>query len=131
MYVRSDLCLVCRVTDVNTQTSVHTTKKRKEKTKMSRRTANKEAESAKQEAAKIYSCEVIRAKEYKDTVFFDVNINGVSIYGCRFVEGKNGDFVSFPSYKGNDGKYYSHAYIKLDEATVSLIDEQIDKLLEA
>ena len=98
---------------------------------MSRRTANKEAEGAKQEAAKIYSCEVIRAKEYKDTVFFDVNINGVSIYGCRFVEGKNGDFVSFPSYKGNDGKYYSHAYIKLDEATVSLIDEQIDELLKA
>ena len=62
---------------------------------MSRRTANKEAESAKQEAAKIYSCEVIRAKEYKETVFFDVTINGVSIYGCRFVEGKNGDFVSF------------------------------------
>ena len=86
---------------------------------------------SKQEAAKIYSCEVLRAKEYKDTVFFDVNINGVSIYGCRFVEGKNGDFVSFPSYKGSDGKYYSHAYIKLDEATVSLIDEQIDKLLEA
>lgn len=98
---------------------------------MSRRTANKEAESAKQEAAKIYSCEVLRAKEYKDTVFFDVNINGVSIYGCRYVEGKNGDFVSFPSYKGSDGKYYSHAYIKLDEATVKLIDEQIDKLLEA
>lgn len=97
---------------------------------MSRRTANKEAESAKQEAAKIYSCEVIRAKEYKDTVFFDVNINGVSIYGCRFVEGKNGDFVSFPSYKKGD-RYYNHAYIKLDEATVSLIDEQIDKLLEA
>jgi DNA-binding cell septation regulator SpoVG len=51
------------------------------------------------------------------------------IYGCRFVEGKNGDFVSFPSYKGSDGKYYSHAYIKLDEADVMLIDEQIDQLL--
>ena len=91
-----------------------------------------EQEALKEEKMeKIYSCEVIRAKEYKDTVFFDVNINGVSIYGCRFVEGKNGDFISFPSYKGSDGKYYSHAYIKLDEATVSLIDEQIDKLLEA
>lgn len=119
------------MTDVNTQTSVHTTKNRKEQMTMGRRSENKEAKSAQTEAAKIYSCEVIRAKEYKDTVFFDVNINGVSIYGCRFVEGKNGDFVSFPSYKGSDGKYYSHAYIKLDEATVSLIDEQIDKLLEA
>lgn len=94
---------------------------------MSRRTENKEA---KKEAA-VTSIEVIRAKEYKDTVFFDVVINGVSIYGCRFVEGKNGDFVSFPSYKGNDGKYYSHAYIRLDDAAVKEIDEQIDKLLEA
>lgn len=94
---------------------------------MSRRAENKEA---KKEAV-VYSIEVIRAKEYKDTVFFDVVINGVSIYGCRFVEGKNGDFVSFPSYKGNDGKYYSHAYIKLDDDAVKDIDEQIDKLLEA
>lgn len=97
---------------------------------MSRRSENKEAENAKQEAAKIYNLEVTRAKEYKDTVFFDVNINGVMIYGCRYVEGKNGDFVSFPSYKGSDGKYYSHAYIKLGEAEVSLIDEQIDKVLK-
>lgn len=106
------------------------TKNRKEVKKMSRRTENKEAESAKKEAAKICTLEVKRAKEYKDTVFFDVEINGVMIYGCRYVEGKNGDFVSFPSYKGSDGKYYSHAYIKLGEAEVFLIDEQIDKLLK-
>lgn len=97
---------------------------------MSRRT-NKEAEGAKQEAAKVYSVEVIRAKLYEEIVFFDVVINGVTIYGCRFIEGKNGDFVSFPSYKAKDGKYYSHAYVRLDEAAVKLIDEQIDKLLEA
>lgn len=96
---------------------------------MSRRSENKEAQAAKEEAVKIYNLEVKRAKEYKNTVFFDVDINGVMIYGCRFVEGKNGDFVSFPSYKGSDGKYYSHAYIKLDEASVKLIDEQIDQLL--
>ena len=93
---------------------------------MSRR--SKEAEAAKEEM-KIHDLEVIRAKEYKETVFFDVRINGVNVYGCRFIEGKNGDFVSFPSYKGSDGKYYSHAYIKLDEASVKLIDEQIDNLL--
>lgn len=105
--------------------------KMKGKKKMSRRSENKEAQAAKEEAAKIYNLEVKRAKEYKNTLFFDVEINGVMIYGCRFIEGKNGDFVSFPSYKGNDGKYYSHCYIKLDEAAISLIDEQIDKLLEA
>ena len=96
---------------------------------MSRRSEKKEAQAAEEKEVKIYNLEVKRAKEYKDTVFFDVDINGVMIYGCRFVEGKNGDFVSFPSYKGSDGKYYSHAYIKLDEASVKLIDEQIDQLL--
>ena len=96
---------------------------------MSRRSENKEAQAAKEEAVKIYNLEVKRAKEYKNTVFFDVDINGVMIYGCRYVEGKNGDFVSFPSYKGSDGKYYNHCWIKLDEASVNLIDEQIDQLL--
>lgn len=96
---------------------------------MSRRSENKEAQAAKEEAVKIYNLEVKRAKEYKNTVFFDVDINGVMIYGCRFVEGKNGDFVSFPSYKGSDDKYYNHCWIKLDEASVKLIDEQIDQLL--
>lgn len=96
---------------------------------MGRRTQRTE-EPKTQEAAKIYSIEVLRAKEYQNTCFFDVCINGVNIYGCRFVEGQNGDFVSFPSYKGSNGKYYSHAYIKLDDASVKLIDEQIDKLLE-
>ena len=92
---------------------------------MSRR--NKE--NAAEEKIPVSSVKVLRAKEYKNTTFFDVEINGVKIYGCRFVEGKNGDFVSFPSYKGSDGKYYSHAYIELDDAMVALIDEQIDKLL--
>ena len=85
--------------------------------------------AAVEEKIPVSSVQVIRAKEYKNTIFFDVEINGVKIYGCRYVEGKNGDFVSFPSYKGSDGKYYNHCYIELDEAMVALIDEQIDKLL--
>ena len=34
-----------------------------------------------------------------------------TIYGIRIVEGKNGKFLSMPSRKGSDGKYYSHARI--------------------
>ncbi len=75
--------------------------------------------------------EVTRAKVFNDVTFFDMKVNGVTIYGCRFIEGKNGNFVSFPSKKGNDGKYYNHAYIELNEAEVKLIDELIDKALEA
>ncbi len=34
----------------------------------------------------------------------------LSIKGCRIVSGSNGDFVSFPSTKKDDGKYWNHAW---------------------
>lgn len=93
---------------------------------MSRRNKENAAEEKKVE---ITSLKVLRAKEYKNSCFIDLDINGVKIYGCRYVEGKNGDFISFPSYKGNDGKYYNYAWAELSEDDVKNIDEQIDKLL--
>ena len=48
-------------------------------------------------------------------VLADVEINGIIIYGMRVVEGKNGDFLSFPQSKGKDGKYYSICWAKLSE----------------
>lgn len=57
----------------------------------------------------------------------DIEFNGVTIYGCRVVEGENGDFISFPSRKGNDGKYYSYAYIHLGESEMKAIIEEIER----
>ena len=93
---------------------------------MSRRNKNAEAEEKK---TVVSDLKVLRAKEYKGTTFLDLEVNGVKIYGCRFIESKNGDFISFPSYKAKDGKYYNYAYVELDEAMITLIDEQLDKLL--
>lgn len=95
---------------------------------------SKEEKTAKENAAQekksvISDLKVLRATEFEDNLFFDMEVNGVTIYGCRYVEGKNGDFIAFPSKKGKDGKYYKHAYVELDEAMVSLIDEQLDGLL--
>ena len=67
---------------------------------MSRR--NKE--NAEEKQTVVSDLKVLRAKEYKGTTFLDLEVNGVKIYGCRYVEGKNGDFISFPSYKAKDGK---------------------------
>lgn len=61
------------------------------------------------------------------TVFFNLTINEVTIYGCRVVEGKNGDFISFPQKKGNDGKYYNHAYIKLTDDESKAIIAEVEK----
>ena len=55
----------------------------------------------------------------------------VTVYGCRIAAGKeNGrNFVSFPSRKGTDGKYYSHAYIRLtDEEQQEIIAAVMDEL---
>ena len=72
---------------------------------------------------------VTRANQVKDTVFFDVVINGVTIYGCKVVEGKNGDFISFPSHKGKDDKYYNHVYIKLSDEQTAAIIHQVEEML--
>lgn len=72
---------------------------------------------------------VTRANQVQDTVYFDVVINGVTIYGCKVIEGKNGDFISFPSHKGKDDKYYNYCYIKLsDEQTVDIV-KQVEEML--
>ena len=75
------------------------------------------------------NAKVIRANQVEDLVFFDVEINGVTIYGCKVVEGKNGDFISFPSHKGKDGKYYNHAYIKLSDDQAKDIISQVENML--
>ena len=84
----------------------------------------------KPETKKSAEINVTRAKQFDNGgVVFDVEINGVTIYGCRVVEGSKGDFVSFPARKGSDDKYYSHAFYKLSEAETKEIISQVEKLL--
>lgn len=86
--------------------------------------------------------EIKRAKDMtKDgaegcTIAFDWVINGITVYGCFYREGKdkNGKdyaMVSFPSHKGNDGKYYNYAYVKLTDDQIEAISKDIEKVLEA
>lgn len=45
-----------------------------------------------------------------DYGLFDLEHNGAIIYGCRLVESREGNiFISYPSRKGKDDKYYCHA----------------------
>lgn len=77
----------------------------------------------------VVNAKVVRANQVNDVVFFDVEINGVTIYGCKVVEGKNGDFISFPSHKGKDGKYWNHVYIKLSDDDTKEIISQVENML--
>lgn len=77
-----------------------------------------------------YEVEVTRAKEIKGSYAFDMRVNGVMIYGCWLKETKDGNnFVSFPSYKGTDGKYYSHAYFKVTDELQDVIEKGIEALV--
>lgn len=77
------------------------------------------------------SVNVKRAKEFPSgDVGFDVEINGVTIYGCIYKQTEKGSFVSFPAKKSEkDGKYYNHVYVKIDENTLKDIEEQLSSLL--
>lgn len=100
---------------------------------------NKKTEE-KAEQAQALVIEVLRAHDLtKDdqegcNIAVDLKINGVTIYGCFYREGKDkkgNDYqmVSFPSHQGKDGKYYNYAYVKLTDEDVEKISKDIEKLL--
>lgn len=64
--------------------------------------------------------------EWKDGKFpkFNVSMHKAAgaepffvVKGCRIVQGRNGEFVSWPAEKGGDGKWYSHCYASEPFAT--------------
>lgn len=59
-----------------------------------------------------------------ELIFFTLNLNGIFINNCKVASGKNGDFISFPQYKGSNGEYYNTIY-------ASLSPEDTDKILTA
>lgn len=94
------------------------------------------ANEKKNETKVDYKVEILTAKAVKDgRAVFDMNVNGVKIYGCWFTEytnkdGQAGTMVSFPSYKGNNGTYYSHAWFPVSKELKDDIEKQIEKLLK-
>lgn len=72
--------------------------------------------------------EVLRAKAFNNAIAFDMTVNGVTIYGCRLVEGKKGHFVSFPQRKDKNGKYWNLAYVKLTEEDTNFIIKLIEEM---
>ena len=59
----------------------------------------------------------------KTKAFVDLELDGtLLIKGLTLVEGKDGLFLSFPSTKGKDGKYYNSIY-SLDEEWKKLLQD--------
>lgn len=94
---------------------------------MKKPNTSKESKEKKESTFKVDSFEVSRAKCWDNGgVTFDLEVNGMKIYGCRVSEGKNGDFISFPSRKGSDGKYYNYVYIPFQEEDQKTILEAVE-----
>ena len=104
--------------------------------------SKKTEKPAEQAQAQALTIEVLRAKDFtKDdakenecSIVFDMKVNGVTIYGCWYrtgsdKKGEDYEMVSFPSQKGKDGKYYNHAWVKLQQSDIDNISKQIESLL--
>lgn len=56
-------------------------------------------------------------------------IGSIAIYGCKVITGREGDFISFPSYsytdKDGDTKYRNHVSIILDDGVADKIIEEV------
>ena len=95
---------------------------------MARERQRKSEAQQERQYVKVESFGIRRANEYDKTgtIFFDLDINGLTVYGCTVAKRKdgNGEFISFPSRKGSDGKYYSIVYCALSQ-------EDQDRILDA
>lgn len=89
-----------------------------------------ENQTKEREYLHVTSCKVTRARRFDNGDVFDMVLNGISIYGCRLVDGVNGTFVSFPARKGTDGKWYSNCYAVLDDATIESICTQVAEIIK-
>ena len=95
-------------------------------------TENKAKSNSKQEELKIDSFSVNRVYQFDNGgVIFDMTVNGITIYGCRVVETKNGDFIGLPQREGNDGKWYSIVWARFSEADTEDILAEVEKKLNS
>lgn len=94
------------------------------------RSSNKRGreQAAPADSSIIFKVEHVRDWGRNGGISFSLRIEGgpvlVEIYGCRLVNGRDGEFVSFPQRKGKDGRYYKHAYVQLT-------DDQTDEIVSA
>ena len=73
---------------------------------------------------------VERVHVFEDgSVTFNMMIDGfVRVYGLRIFDGRDGKpFISFPSRKGKDDKYWNHVYCPLTPEDVDNIAAQVEE----
>lgn len=84
-----------------------------------------------------YSVKVERATKLKDkdVVMFDITVNGVTIRGMSLYEYKNKEGkknmgINYPSYKGSNDQWYTHAFFPINAKTKDEIVNQIKSMIK-
>lgn len=84
-----------------------------------------------------YSVKVERATKLKDkdVVMFDITVNGVTIRGMSLYEYKNKEGkknmgINYPSYKGSNAQWYTHAFFPINASVKDEIVNQIKKMIK-
>ena len=82
-----------------------------------------------------FEVEVTRAHEFKSgDISFDAVVNGINLYSLTYIN-ENPEkkiekpFISFPSRKGSDEKYYNFCYFKITDELLGEIEKQIEAIL--
>lgn len=94
---------------------------------------HKEQEQKEREYVEVDSWKVANGRDTQYGAFLDLTINGITIYGVKVVDGKEGqyeDFLAMPSRKGKDEKYYNIVYCPISPADTKLIIEELERQLE-
>lgn len=55
----------------------------------------------------------------------------VTIYGCRVIEGREGDFIGWPCRKDKNGNYWNHVYVNIGPADVEDILSEVQAQAQA
>ena len=93
---------------------------------------NKERETIKITSISLPEDTVREVKGTKGTtIFFTMKINGVTIYNCKIMHGKNGDFISFPQTQGKDGNYYSIVWVPLSDSDSEKIIAKVKSFVKS
>ena len=84
-----------------------------------------------QEAAVNYN---VKVRRESGDIGFDADVNGVTLYGLTYMNENperniKSDFISFPSRKGSDGKYYNMFYFKISDELLKDIAKQIEEII--
>lgn len=82
------------------------------------------------ECNEVVSFEILKATQHNWGVSFNMELNGVTIYNCTVAETRGGKhFISFPSRKGTDGKWYSYVYFRFSDGDLEAILEAVENKL--